>query len=187
MTHIESLHQTLEHIRRVQELLNEVATRLVERARVHDLTKLCEPEASAFAECTERLRGMTYGSEEYKQCLADMKPALDHHYAHNTHHPEHHADGIPGMSLLDLIEMFCDWQAATERHADGDLRRSIEINQKRFGYGDELASIFRVTEIELLAIRQRWHCLGCGASDEWGNFCGRCGAGKDDYRSAPCE
>lgn len=74
-----------------------------------------------------------------------MKPALDHHYAHNRHHPEHFPDGIRGMSLLDLVEMLADWKAATERHADGDLARSIEINQARFGYGDELKVVLRNT------------------------------------------
>lgn len=55
--------------------------------------------------------------------------------------PETHK-GLHGMSLLDLVEMLCDWKAATLRHADGDIRRSIEINQKRFGYSDELKQIF---------------------------------------------
>ena len=32
---------------------------------------------------------LTYGSDEYKACLTEMKPALDHHYAANRHHPEH--------------------------------------------------------------------------------------------------
>jgi hypothetical protein len=70
-----------------------------------------------------------------------MKPALDHHYAMNSHHPEHFATGIQGMSLLDVLEMLCDWKAATLRHNDGDIRRSIELNQKRFGYSDELKAI----------------------------------------------
>ena len=74
--------------------------------------------------------------------LAAMKPALDHHYAANSHHPEHYEKGILGMSLLDLIEMLCDWKAATHRHKDGDIRRSIEINQQRFGYSDSLKQIF---------------------------------------------
>lgn len=49
--------------------------------------------------------------------------------------------GIRGMSLFDLIEMLCDWKAATLRHNDGNIRRSIELNQKRFGYSDELKQI----------------------------------------------
>lgn len=73
--------------------------------------------------------------------LAEIKPALEHHYANNTHHPEFYPDGIRGMSLLDLVEMLCDWKAATLRHADGDIRKSIEINQSRFKYSDELKQV----------------------------------------------
>lgn len=41
-----------------------------------------------FTRFTPRLKGMTYGSPEYKQCLAEMGPGLRHHYAANRHHPE---------------------------------------------------------------------------------------------------
>jgi hypothetical protein len=50
---------------------------------------------------------------------------------------------------VDLVEMLMDWWAATKRHADGDIMESIEINQKRFGYSDELKSIFINTVKEL--------------------------------------
>ena len=42
------------------------------------------------------------------------------------------------MNLIDIIEMLCDWLAATERHQDGDIYKSIELNQKRFNYNNEL-------------------------------------------------
>jgi hypothetical protein len=78
--------------------------------------------------------------------LRDMKPALDHHYANNRHHPEHFGEeGIDGMNLFDVLEMFIDWTASTRRHADGDIAKSIEINKKRFGMSDQLAQIFRNT------------------------------------------
>jgi hypothetical protein len=41
------------------------------------------------------------------------------------------------MDLVQVIEMLADWKAATLRHADGDLARSIEQNAERFGYGDQ--------------------------------------------------
>jgi len=53
------------------------------------------------------------------------------------------------MDLLDLVEMLCDWKAATERHKDGDLLRSIEQNQKRFLYSDELKQILINTAVRL--------------------------------------
>ena len=137
--------ETLKHIRRVQGLLGIMASELIRRAAIHDNSKLETPEAEVFEEYTPKLRNCTYGSDEYKGFLAAMKPALDHHYAANPHHPEHYPNGIRGMSLFDLMEMLVDWKAATERHADGSLAKSIEINQKRFEYSDELKAILRNT------------------------------------------
>jgi hypothetical protein len=70
-----------------------------------------------------------------------MKPALDHHYAKNRHHPEHFKNGINEMNILDIIEMLADWKAATIRHNDGNLRKSIEHNAKRFGIDTQLTRI----------------------------------------------
>ena len=200
-----AIQETLTHIRQVQKYLHMVAAKLMERARVHDVSKLCEPELSTFDEFTGKLKHSTYGSDEYKGFLAAMKPALDHHYANNRHHPEHfglhiciqcgaddrvepcmcggprRAD-MSRMTLLDLIEMFVDWKAATERHANGDLDKSITTNKQRFGYGDELESIFRATASELWPKHMEpWHCLGCGMGGCDMNFCSQCGAGKNDY------
>jgi len=71
-----------------------------------------------------------------------MKEALKHHYDFNRHHPEHFVNGIKDMTLIDLCEMLSDWKAASLRHNDGDINKSIEINQSRFGYSDELKQIF---------------------------------------------
>lgn len=98
-----------------------------------------------FTKFTPRLSGMTYGSQEYKDCLSEMGPGLRHHYAANRHHPEHHEGGIDGMNLLDILEMYLDWTASSRRHADGDIAKSIEINKKRFRMSDQLAQIFRNT------------------------------------------
>lgn len=145
----DSEQETLKHIRRVQSLMLELTTNLLERARLHDASKLLEPEASVFDKFTEKLKNTTYGSEEYKRYLAEMKPALEHHYKHNRHHPEHWENGIFDMSLLDMLEMLVDWKAASERHSDGDVRKSIEINADRFGYTDDYLAIFRKTVDEL--------------------------------------
>lgn len=144
----DSTQETLTHIRRVQRLIAEMQNRLSERAVVHDKSKLEEPEKAGFDEVTNALRDLTYGSDEYKAQLAKLKPTLDHHYASNSHHPEHHAAGVDGMTLLDLVEMFCDWKAATERHANGSVERSIKINTERFKLSPQLARILENTRIE---------------------------------------
>ena len=123
-------------------MINSCIETLQEKAMYHDQSKLESPEVEVFEEFTDKLAEVTYGSDEYKECLVAMKPAIDHHYSCNPHHPEYHQAGMNDMNLLDLIEMICDWKAAGMRHNDGDMLKSIEINQKRFGYGDELKQIF---------------------------------------------
>ena len=45
------------------------------------------------------------------------------------------------MNLMDLIELICDWRAAADRHADGDISESIKKNIERFNISPQLASI----------------------------------------------
>lgn len=137
--------ETRKHIQEVATVLSEFRMLLAERARQHDQSKLVSPEVEVFTEYTSRLRATTYGSEEYRECLKGMGTALGHHYANNRHHPEHHEAGIEGMNLVDIVEMFSDWLAATKRHDDGDIRRSIELNQKRFNMSPQLRRIFENT------------------------------------------
>ena len=137
--------ETLAHIKQVASFINKIVLNLNIRAFDHDQSKLESPEREIFDEYTPKLKDTTYGSDEYNGYLKEMKVALNHHYKQNRHHPEHHENGVKDMNLIDLIEMLCDWKAATMRHADGDIMKSIEHNQKRFGYSNELASIFKNT------------------------------------------
>ena len=145
----DSARDTSDHIAVVRKYMQRVKEELSYRALVHDASKLESPEKDAFDILPPRLKGLTYGSDEYKASLAELKPALDHHYQSNSHHPEYYENGINGMSLLDLIEMVCDWKAASERHADGDYQKSLEINKKRFGISDQLYDILLNTAREL--------------------------------------
>jgi hypothetical protein len=141
----DSYVDTLAHIRRVQELVKQVNAESMLQVEVHDASKLCDAEKKVFDEFTPKLKGSTYGSEEYNGFLASMKPALDHHYACNRHHPEHHKEGVDGMTLIDVIEMYCDWKAATERHENGSMEKSIQYNAGRFKIGQQLTGIFENT------------------------------------------
>lgn len=68
--------------------------------------------------------------------LEELSPVLKKHYSINRHHPQyyHESNGFVRMSFLDKLEMLCDWKAATLRHEDGDLTKSILENEKRFNY-----------------------------------------------------
>ena len=118
-----------------------IAEALAFRAPDHDMSKLAEPEAAMFAEFTPGLSGLVFGSAEYWATL-DKMPALAHHYEHNRHHPQHFDDGICGMNIVDLIEMFCDWYASGRRHATGNILKSIDINTPRFELAPDIACVF---------------------------------------------
>lgn len=131
------------HIHRVHEYILKFQTLLFQRSDEHDRSKL-DPatELFYFEKYAPKLKECVYGSDEYKQFLKELQPALEAHYRRNRHHPEHFENGIAGMNLIDLCEMFCDWIAAGEQHVDGgDIFRSIKINQERFGYSDEVKRI----------------------------------------------
>ena len=141
--------ETTKHIIRVKDLLREFREILQQRGIDHDESKLKNPEKDAFDIMTEKLKSSTYGSEAYKQMLKDLQPTLDHHYANNSHHPEHYSNGIDDMDLFDIVEMFVDWKAASERHEDGNIYKSIDINKDRFKISDQLYQIFKKTASNL--------------------------------------
>ena len=144
-----SVFKAMRHIETVRNHLNIIIKDLLVRQELHDQSKLQSPEMEIFDEHTPKLRGITYGSDEYKSTMKFMKVAIDHHNANNRHHPEHHANGIKDMTLVDLIEMLCDWKSSSMRHNDGNILKSIDINQQRFGYSDELKQILKNTAIWL--------------------------------------
>jgi len=145
----ESKFKTLRHMEAVRNFMTAFAVALLDRAQAHDQSKLQSPEAEIFEEYTPKLRQCSYDSEEYRGYLKEMQVALDHHYAKNRHHPEHFKNGIRDMNLFDIVEMVCDWKAATLRHNDGNILKSLAQNQERFGFSDELKQIMQNT-VEVL-------------------------------------
>lgn len=150
----DSAAETLRHVHRVRDLISVVIQQMLMRAATHDASKLGPAEKPAFDEATPQLRALTYGSAEYRESLRRLDPALKHHYASNSHHPEHFGDaGITGMSLLDLVEMLCDWKAATERTGNGivphPILNSLSLNSSRFEIGSQLQAILFNTVFDL--------------------------------------
>lgn len=139
----DSREENLKHIENVRSKIMKVVMDLIGRAIRHDATKLDEPEKSMYDKYGFLLGTLEYGSDAYKDILKKMKPAIDHHYSSNRHHPEYFADGINGMNLVDLMEMLVDWKAAGERHTKypGDIFKSIEMNTERFHIDPQLKQI----------------------------------------------
>jgi hypothetical protein len=145
MTKHETMVETYKHKQQVSLFIHGIIESLLHRSLSHDDSKLGGHEVDIFTEYTPKLANLTFGSDEYKKCLEEMQPALEHHYLNNSHHPQYYTNGIEGMNLVDIIEMLCDWKASSLRHNDGDIYKSLEINQERFGYSDELKRIMMNT------------------------------------------
>lgn len=147
----DSTADTREHIAKVQARIQECTNNLTVRASRHDMSKLVEPEKSAYDNLMrfKSSHDMVYGSEDYAEGLKILGPALDHHYKNNSHHPQYFENGVNGMSLLDILEMLCDWKAAGERYKDGNIADSLAHNRERFGLSDQLFAILENTVREL--------------------------------------
>lgn len=141
----DSRAETYKHIKQVAAHISIFIKELLDRLVQHDSSKLEDPEKDILDAHAVNLSNLIYGSPEYRNEMTAMQPMIEHHNLYNKHHPEHYKDGIRGMDLIDLCEMICDWKAATLRHASGDIHRSIELNQERFQYSDELKQILKNT------------------------------------------
>jgi hypothetical protein len=137
--------ETLEHKQMVSHYMNLIIRDLIYRAEHHDDSKLGPDEVPYFDEHTETIKDITYNSAKDHETLAKLKPALDHHYTNNRHHPQHFPNGIRDMNLVDVVEMLCDWKASSLRHRDGNILKSLTENQKKFDYSTELEQILENT------------------------------------------
>jgi hypothetical protein len=140
----DSRADTLAHIHQVRDNIDIFVIKMLARGRIHDASKLEEPEKSTFDKLIPQLAGLAYGSPEYEAIVERERPALEHHYRRNSHHPEHYgAVGVAGMDLFDLVEMVCDWMAAAERKPDDGVK--LAYNVELFRIEPQLASVIANT------------------------------------------
>lgn len=143
-TEQEYLDDTKQHIHDVQELLGQFIAQLHVRAETHDASKLQCPEKEILRKHSHELDNCQYEDEAYMFHLNKVREAVQHHYEHNSHHPEHYEEGVSGMNLLDIVEMFFDWSATAKKHGN-KVETSIRVGQERFDMSDELTQIFTNT------------------------------------------
>lgn len=123
--------------RRIESVnVEKLVSKLMQRASEHDLSKFSPIEVQSFTiniplvDAAQKRWG--YESPEHKAARAALGEGLKHHYESNTHHPEHFANGIDGMNVLDIVEMLCDWWGVADAK-DADVMEFIQSNAKRFG------------------------------------------------------
>ena len=113
---------------------------LIRRALLHDIDK-CADVPYQFAEYTvgsdyffsKGGHNMKYDSEEYTKTRSDAYAGLNALVKHrkvNDHHPEYYEDYKKDMTLLQLIEMVCDWRATTAYATEDPKAKFLEDSVK---------------------------------------------------------
>jgi len=136
----EFLRDLLVHKAWVARYMDRVASHLFKRAVVHDYSKFEAEEFEPYDKAFPQFQKYAYGTPELAAVYESIKPALAHHYQANDHHPEHFENGINDMNLIQLVEMVCDWMAASKRSQTG-MAQGLHINKERFGISDQLYEV----------------------------------------------
>ena len=140
MAQIETEEYIKGHISRVRRHINTFIQLLIRRAENHDKSKLEEPELSWWKEMDKEPR-YPYGSEEYKQKIKRWNKVFKHHYQYNRHHPEHYEYGVSEMTLIDIVEMMCDWLGYKDTTTVTEALKVCDEQMARYDISEELRQI----------------------------------------------
>ncbi len=111
----------------------EHAQLLRERALIHDESKMsCEDELHALARI---IMDKSTLKDPTKQLSQIKKDAIELHWKHNTHHPEHFKTPID-MSKIDIMEMCCDWHARSTQYKTNLMEYMNTQQEIRFHFPD---------------------------------------------------
>lgn len=140
MEQIETEEYIKGHISRVRRHINTFIQLLIRRAEKHDKSKLEEPELSWWKEMDKEPR-YPYGSKEYEQKLKRWSKVFKHHYQYNRHHPEHYEYGVSEMTLIDIVEMMCDWLGYKDTTTVTEALKVCDEQMARYDISEELRQV----------------------------------------------
>lgn len=127
----------IRHITEVRRAILRVRHDLESRAEAHDLSKWSPEEFPGFTRINATARQHPYGSEEYKASIRAEKPTVKRHQEGNSHHPEAHEPFLYEMGWLDLIEMVCDWWAASQTYGTTPWPEVLQRQRERWKWSPE--------------------------------------------------
>lgn len=126
----------------VLKFMNYIIHDLIIRAEEHDQTKFSEEEFPGLVAAMEEIKMYPYGTPEYEEMRKKHAKPFAEHYAKNRHHPEHFPNGVEDMTLVDLLEMLCDWKSASMRQEHGgSIENSIKIATEKYNLSPQLVKI----------------------------------------------
>ncbi len=130
----------------VLQYMNNIIQDLMLRAEQHDQSKFSEEEFPGLVAAIDDIRRYPYGTPEYNQMREKHAATFVVHYKKNRHHPEFFANGIEDMTLMDIVEMLCDWKSASMRQeSQGSINKSIEIGAEKYNIPPVLIKILANT------------------------------------------
>lgn len=120
----------------VSATLRAIAYELMRRADLHDQSKLSLDEFEGFTKINMVARENEYGSDEYYAALRAVEPnPIPLHYSRNDHHPEYHKK-ISDMEFPELVEMVCDWHAASIAYGKTSFQASLTASFDRWPFSE---------------------------------------------------
>lgn len=128
------------HIIRVRKHIATFVQLLIKRSLSHDNSKLQEPEFTWWKEMDKEPR-LPYGSKEYKEKMKRWEKIFKHHYSYNRHHPEFYENGVNDMTLVDIVEMMCDWLGYKQTISITEALNVCDEQMKRYNISNELRQI----------------------------------------------
>lgn len=140
---------TRQHILNVQREMQKAIINLSERAQNHDSSKYDVAEAHTYAKVVPMFKGKVYGTPEHKAVGDLLGDAWNHHEMNNDHHPGYYYNGMTDMNLLSIIEMLCDWKAASLRNPNQSFVESCVMNCEKYGADKQLTNIILNTAKKL--------------------------------------
>ena len=122
--------------------IQRITDELFGRAIKHDIDKLKEENFEVFYLAQKNFANVKFCSDGHKKAMESLKPAIDEHYKVAEHHPQHHENGVNGMTLIDMLEMLVDWKSANVAYCNGGtFIESMKSNKERFNIDDQLFSV----------------------------------------------
>ena len=145
----QTISYTEEHIYNVRKLLNKFADVLKQKGETHDQSKLEEPEVYGWA-AMDLEPHYEYGSYDYYDKIRRFSEVFNHHYRVNSHHPEHFVNPEHEMTLIDMIEMLCDWFAYKQDVPVNEGIKLIKDQCDRFKFSDTIKNLLTNTYKEYI-------------------------------------
>lgn len=139
------------HISLVRQHIQTFIQLLTRRALHHDESKLKEPELTWWKQIDKEPK-YPYGSPEYNAKMSRWSKLFQYHYAHNRHHPEHYQFGVRDMTLIDMIEMLCDWLGYKDNLSISEAFQICETQMQRYDMSEDIRHLIFNTLCRYFAV-----------------------------------